>query len=151
MTLKKPKAKDGKKITHADKRKEAAREATRLGNDSDENEDEANDDANALPSHTSKPFPDVERDVDDPYSTLPIPRYNAMLAVLKNTLYMWVSSISSSEFKCSIALFQIWGHFRERAQRIYSWRFLFTTAWQIGQIHVSKEKWHCDPCRRGRE
>jgi len=88
MTLKRPKAKDGKKMTRADKRKEAAREAIRLGNDSDEDEDEATDDANVLPSHTSKLFPGVERDADDPYSTLPIPRYNAMLAVLKNTLYM---------------------------------------------------------------
>lgn len=88
MTLKRPKAKDGKKMTRADKRKEAAGETIRLENDSDENEDEANDDGNVLPSHTSKLFPSVERDADDPYLTLPIPRYNAMLAVLKNTLYM---------------------------------------------------------------
>jgi len=87
MTLKRPKTKDGK-MTRADKRKEAARETIRLGNDSDESEDEVNDDANVLPSHTSNLFPGVGRDVDDPYSTLPIPRYNAMLAVLKNTLYM---------------------------------------------------------------
>jgi len=87
MTLKRPKV-NGKKMTRADKRKEAAREAIRLGNDSDEDEDEATDDANVLPSHTSKLFPGVERDADNPYSTLPIPRYNAMLAVLKNTLYM---------------------------------------------------------------
>ena len=29
-------------------------------------------------------------DLDDPLLTIPLPRYNAMLAVLRNTLYMFV-------------------------------------------------------------
>lgn len=33
-----------------------------------------------------------DADPDDPNLTRPIPRYNAMLAVLRNTLYMCVSS-----------------------------------------------------------
>ena len=33
---------------------------------------------------------DMTADVEDPLLTTPIPRYNTMLAVLKNTLYMYV-------------------------------------------------------------
>jgi hypothetical protein len=34
--------------------------------------------------------PSIEvRDPEDPETTRPLPRYNAMLAVLKNTLYMY--------------------------------------------------------------
>lgn len=36
------------------------------------------------------PVPDSEIDPDDPNLTAPLPRYNAMLAVLRNTLYMFV-------------------------------------------------------------
>jgi hypothetical protein len=36
---------------------------------------------------------DMTADVEDPLLTTPIPRYNTMLAVLKNTLYMYVSFI----------------------------------------------------------
>lgn len=34
--------------------------------------------------------PDSEIDPDDPNLTVPLPRYNAMLAVLRNALYMFV-------------------------------------------------------------
>ena len=33
-----------------------------------------------------------EDDPDDPLKTVPLTRYNAMLAILKNTLYMLVSA-----------------------------------------------------------
>ena len=36
------------------------------------------------------PPPEDEIDPDDPMLTVPLPRYNAMLAVLRNTLYMYV-------------------------------------------------------------
>lgn len=97
MTLKKPKAKGGKKVTRADKKKEAAREASRQEQQSDEEEGE-NDDEGGPPVSSPKvpdaPKPAVrpsqkeEQDPDDPTLTVPIPRYNAMLAVLRNTLYM---------------------------------------------------------------
>jgi hypothetical protein len=34
--------------------------------------------------------PELEPDPDDPLLSTPMPRYNAMLAVLRNTLYMYV-------------------------------------------------------------
>jgi hypothetical protein len=44
----------------------------------------------------TRPVPEPKRededDPDDPNLTKPIPRYNAMLAVLRNTLYMYVVS-----------------------------------------------------------
>lgn len=47
---------------------------------------------------TTRPVPEPKRDdevdPDDPNLTTPIPRYNAMLAVLRNTLYMSVLSFS---------------------------------------------------------
>jgi hypothetical protein len=36
--------------------------------------------------------PETERDPDDPLLSTPMPRYNAMLAVLRSTLYMHVST-----------------------------------------------------------
>jgi hypothetical protein len=36
--------------------------------------------------------PGPEVDPDDPNLTIPLARYNAMLAVLRNTLYMYVNS-----------------------------------------------------------
>jgi hypothetical protein len=49
-----------------------------------------------LSTKTEKPkvedsVPASEIDSDDPNLTAPLPRYNAMLAVLRNTLYMFVS------------------------------------------------------------
>ena len=43
---------------------------------------------NVLINSTSDP----DFDPDDPSLSIPLPRYNAMLAVLRNTLYMFVSS-----------------------------------------------------------
>lgn len=96
MSLKKPKAKGGKKVTRTDKKKEAARESSRREQQSDEDDDENDDDE--LPASPRKTLnapktaaPLVqkdEQDSEDPNLTVPIPRYNAMLAVLRNTLYM---------------------------------------------------------------
>lgn len=36
-----------------------------------------------------EPEPELAIDPDDPNLTAPLPRYNAMLAVLRNTLYMY--------------------------------------------------------------
>ena len=41
------------------------------------------------------PPPENEIDPDDPMLTVPLPRYNAMLAVLRNTLYMYVPHFSA--------------------------------------------------------
>ncbi|KAJ3560414.1 hypothetical protein NP233_g10854 [Leucocoprinus birnbaumii] len=91
MALKKPKARGGKKATRADKRKEAAREANRRGRDSDEDDDGEEDEGIESPTMEKAPssIPPTENDPDDPSLTLPIPRYNAMLAVLRNTLYIY--------------------------------------------------------------
>lgn len=96
MSLKKPKAKGGKKVTRADKKKEAARVSNRREQQSDE--DDENEDEDELLASSPKTLnapktaaPLVqkdEQDPDDPNLTIPIPRYNAMLAVLRNTLYM---------------------------------------------------------------
>lgn len=95
MALKKPKAKGGKKVTRADKKKEAAREASRREQESEEDEDE--DEEGTLVKSPKTPVApkkiplvvqNEDKDPDDPSLTVPIPRYNAMLAVLRNTLYM---------------------------------------------------------------
>ncbi|KAK0213856.1 hypothetical protein IW262DRAFT_1411933 [Armillaria fumosa] len=67
MTLKRPKKAGGVK-----KRKPMKKE------------DEDDED-----SETEAPPQDTEVDPDDPNQTIPLPRYNAMLAVLQNTLYLY--------------------------------------------------------------
>jgi len=41
--------------------------------------------------------PDLEIDPNDPHLTIPLPRYNAMLAVLRNTLYMCEKCVKTSD------------------------------------------------------
>ena len=69
MMLKTPKKKGGRK------KKDHSRE--------DDDDDDAQKGAKAEP--------ETERDPDDPMLSTPMPRYNAMLAVLRSTLYMHVS------------------------------------------------------------
>ncbi|KAF9449625.1 galactose oxidase [Macrolepiota fuliginosa MF-IS2] len=96
LALKKPKSKSGKKVTRADKKKEAAREASRREQES-EAEDEDEDSNGALAVPTKAPpetkqktsAQNAEQDLDDSNMTVPIPRYNAMLAVLRNTLFIY--------------------------------------------------------------
>jgi len=70
MMLKMPKKKGGRR------RKDHVRE------DDDENDEDAQKVA------ASEPEPEAELDPDDPLLSTPTPRYNVMLAVLRNTLYM---------------------------------------------------------------
>ncbi len=94
MTLKKPKVKGGKKVTRVDKKKEAARVASRREQRSDEEDGSDDEDVHPVLSPRPSNVPAVqpaqkdEQGPDDPNSTVPIPRYNAMLAVLRSTLYM---------------------------------------------------------------
>ncbi|KAI8972871.1 galactose oxidase [Trametes punicea] len=64
--------------------------------DGDEQDDEqsckpAKANQPSKPSQTANAPQEDELDPDDPMLTVPLPRYNAMLAVLRNTLYMYVS------------------------------------------------------------
>jgi hypothetical protein len=79
MMLKTPKKKGGKR----------KKDRMRQGDD-DDNEDEDAQKAVA-------PELELEQDPDDPLLSTPMPRYNAMLAVLRNTLYMHVFIISHSD------------------------------------------------------
>lgn len=49
-------------------------------------EEDAGDQDQGMPS----PTPVEDDDADDPQKTIPLTRYNAMLAIVKNTLFMWV-------------------------------------------------------------
>jgi hypothetical protein len=70
MMLKMPKKKGGKR------KKDRARE------DDEEDDEDIQKGAGGEP--------ELEPDPDDPLRSIPIPRYNTMLAVLRNTLYMYV-------------------------------------------------------------
>lgn len=114
MTLKKPKAKGGKK---SDKKKQQQKEVVeKWVQDVDSDEDDYAEDGQivclifylisiityqfspqASPAPTKIPTnfqqisaqaPENKTDPDDPLLTTPLPRYNTMLAVLRNTLYM---------------------------------------------------------------
>ncbi|KIY73251.1 galactose oxidase [Cylindrobasidium torrendii FP15055 ss-10] len=76
LVLKRPKkAKQGKK------QKKVVQQQQRRGDEHEDQDDEENE-------HVAAPIAE-EVDLDDPSLTVPIPRYNAMLAVLKNTLYIY--------------------------------------------------------------
>jgi hypothetical protein len=79
MTLKRPK-KNG-----AQKRKKGAAAPFQTSNKKDYDSDSEGE---AMVPDTDN-TPDPEIDPDDPYLTIPLTRYNAMLAVLRNTLYMY--------------------------------------------------------------
>jgi hypothetical protein len=72
--LKTPKKKSGKR----------KKDYTREGDDDDDTQKGA----------TAEP--ETERDPEDPLLSTPMPRYNAMLAVLRSTLYMHVPTTLSS-------------------------------------------------------
>ncbi|KAF8815210.1 hypothetical protein BYT27DRAFT_7238510 [Phlegmacium glaucopus] len=91
MTLKKPKAKGGAKSKGAKKKqgdKDAEwKEQNSGGEEDDEGEDEVPPPAAA--PETPKTATLDGPDPTDPLLTTPLPRYNAMLAVLRNTLYIY--------------------------------------------------------------
>ncbi|KAH8103145.1 galactose oxidase [Cristinia sonorae] len=94
MTLKRPKKKGQVKG-----KKPAPTKPVYEDVDEDENdrygsdEGDADEDGKKLSvitkPNTPPPAPEPEIDPDDPNLTIPIPRYNAMLAVLRNTLYIY--------------------------------------------------------------
>ncbi|OSD05064.1 galactose oxidase [Trametes coccinea BRFM310] len=95
MNLKRPKKKG------AQKKKAAPVQSARPVSDEDGYDDEDVSDEDEQegdkPTKPSRPNPspkasapqDDEMDPDDPSLTVPLPRYNAMLAVLRNTLYIY--------------------------------------------------------------
>ncbi|KAF9237721.1 galactose oxidase [Melanogaster broomeanus] len=66
--------------------------------DRDETTSTAPAQSETSPTPASRPDPEV--DPDDPNSTKPVPRYNAMLAVLRNTLYIYggIFELGSREY-----------------------------------------------------
>lgn len=72
---------------------------------------------NAQSAAATQPLPVVEVDPDDPLLTTPLARYNAMLAVLRNTLYMSVSS--SAKIIC-LTCSHSYGGIYERGKREYT-------------------------------
>lgn len=106
MTLKKPKPKGGaKRGTKKKQQKQTERfEEDRKGSDDEDGDTIAEDRDNAENDITSEqpnnPAASAATtsdpvDLDDPLLTTPLPRYNAMLAALRNTLYMYVNPSSS--------------------------------------------------------
>ncbi|KAF8901515.1 hypothetical protein CPB84DRAFT_1777507 [Gymnopilus junonius] len=101
MTLKKPKVKGGQKKGPKKKQqqhKEKERyEEDEQGSDDDEGETENNgkyaieNDTSRKPKASSTPTAPIDDtvDLDDPLLSTPLPRYNTMLAVLRNTLYIY--------------------------------------------------------------
>ncbi|KAJ8486932.1 hypothetical protein ONZ51_g4512 [Trametes cubensis] len=96
MNLKRPKKKGGaqkKKVVAQPTRPESDEED--YGNEGEGDEDEDDNDKPAKksklarPPKETSPAPDDDIDPDDPQRTVPLPRYNAMLAVLRNTLYIY--------------------------------------------------------------
>jgi hypothetical protein len=61
-----------------------------------------------------------EIDLDDPTHTIPLQRYNAMLAVLRNTLYMYVYHSWFPPNCCSVLLPHSYGGIYERGSREYT-------------------------------
>ncbi|KAG6370868.1 galactose oxidase [Boletus reticuloceps] len=87
MHLKKPKTKSG-----SGKKKQAKASGAILStqdlNDHEEEDGEDGETQTRSPI-TTRPKQEDEIDSDDPNLTRPVPRYNAMLAVLRNTLYIY--------------------------------------------------------------
>ncbi|KAI0717154.1 hypothetical protein C8Q76DRAFT_616487 [Earliella scabrosa] len=103
MLLKRPKKKGGgpkKKVQQQQQRRGEHDEEDDELDDGEEGGEEGDAKDEAKPSKPAKvvapskqraasPPPEDEIDPDDPLLTVPLPRYNAMLAVLRNTLYIY--------------------------------------------------------------
>jgi hypothetical protein len=96
LMLKTPKKRGGKR------KKEAPR---------DDDEDEA--------ERAAVPEPELEPDSEDPLFSTPMPRYNAMLAILRNTLYMYDSK-SLHFVNLRPVLLTSYGGIFERGSREYT-------------------------------
>lgn len=76
-----------------------------------------------IPNTKSKAPPntgDDDDDPDDPNQTIPLTRYNAMLAVLRNTLYMYVVDLYSFLLLFTWAFRHRYGGIYERGSREYT-------------------------------
>ena len=100
MMLKTPKKKGGKR----------KKDRTRQEDDDDDNED-----AQRAVAAEVEP----ETDPDDPLLSTPMPRYNAMLAVLRNTLYMYVF-VKSYCIKSRAKFITSYGGIFERGSREFT-------------------------------
>jgi hypothetical protein len=100
MMLKTPKKKGGKR----------KKGLTRQGDDDDDNEDVQK----AVAAEV-----EPETDPDDPLLSTPMPRYNAMLSVLRNTLYMYVFMYSHS-IKSRANFMTSYGGIFERGSREFT-------------------------------
>ncbi|KAF9530875.1 hypothetical protein CPB83DRAFT_787413 [Crepidotus variabilis] len=88
LTLKKPKLKGAaKKI----KKKQKPKSKDSEDDSQDEEADEVRVDADKTTTLVSQKVvtPGTEAGVEDPFLTIPMARYNTMLAILKNTLYLY--------------------------------------------------------------
>ena len=80
-----------------------------------EDDDEDNEDAQKAVAAEVEP----ESDPDDPLLSTPMPRYNAMLAVLRNTLYMYVF-MNSHSIKSRANFMTSYGGIFERGSREFT-------------------------------
>jgi hypothetical protein len=119
MMLKTPKKKGGKR------KKDRTRE------DDDEDEEDAQKGAAAEP--------ETELDPDDPLLSTPMPRYNAMLAVLRNTLYMHVLTSLHSD-KSRTNCMTSYGGIFERGSREYTLDDFYSLALDKMERYVCLKK-----------
>lgn len=95
MTLKRPKKKGGgakkkdKKVLVRDEREESEDVDANVDDNDAEDEVEFHGVLKKPKQPEPEPEPEPAIDPDDPNLTVPLPRYNAMLAVLRNTLYIY--------------------------------------------------------------
>jgi hypothetical protein len=122
MMLKTSKKKSGRK----------KKERVRQDDDDDQDEDEDTQKTTATELRT-------EPDPDDPLLTTPMPRYNAMLAVLRNTLYMHVFIMSHSDTLRANSLASYGGIF-ERGSREYTLDDFYSLALDKMERYVCLKK-----------
>ncbi|KAK7038834.1 Kelch repeat-containing protein 3 [Paramarasmius palmivorus] len=128
LTLKKPK----KKGVHK-KKKVLAQTLQRRAEDVTDNEDEdTGDDKLSEPPPAS--VVESEVDPDDPSLTIPIPRYNAMLAVLRNTLYLYGGILERGTREYTLDDF----HY-VHLDKMEQWVCLRPHSWVFGEGEESEE------------
>lgn len=122
MMLKMPKKKCGRR----------KKDRVRQDDDDDQDDDEDTQKTAANEQH-------MEPDPDDPLLTTPMPRYNAMLAVLRNTLYMHVFIISHSDVLRANSMTSYGGIF-ERGSREYTLDDFYSLALDKMERYVCLKK-----------
>ncbi|KAL1410610.1 Kelch repeat-containing protein 3 [Vanrija albida] len=91
LNLKKRKKMGGKRRAKKAVEVEVREDDDDMDVDGEEGEDDEGDDdvKPAEPSPSPAPVPEPDDDADDPMRTTPLTRYNAMLAIVKNTLFIY--------------------------------------------------------------